>query len=73
MTDMHYTSGLLAETDDTPATASWNTIMVALAAIFLVLAATYLTGQSAGDTAQLQSSETGNAKLDGRGKWIGYM
>ncbi len=73
MTDIHHSSILLPETVDTRAPASWNSIMVALVAIFLVLAATHLTGQTSGVASQVQGSETGTAKLDGRGKWIGYM
>ncbi len=73
MTDIPHSSVLLPETDDKPATASWNTIIVALTAILLVLAASHLTSQPSGDNNQVQNAEKSSGKLDGRGKWIGYM
>jgi hypothetical protein len=47
--------------------------MVALAAIVLVLAAAHLFGSTNDGASQVNSSETGTVKLDGRGKWIGYL
>ena len=73
MTDICHSSTLLPVTVDTRAPANWNSITVALAAIFLVLAAAHLLGPTSGVSSQVNSFETGTAKLDGRGKWIGYM
>ena len=73
MTDIYHSSRLLPETVDTRAPVNWNSIMVALAAIFLLLAAAHLWGPTSGVSSQVNSSETGTVELDGRGKWIGYM
>lgn len=73
MTDIHHPSYLLPDADDTQTNPAWTTIIGALIAIVLVLGAAHLGEQATGDAGQIQSTEDGKAKLDGRGKWIGYM
>lgn len=73
MTDIHHPSHLLLKADDPQANPAWTTIIGALIALLLVIGAGHLTDQNAGDTSQVQSTEKGAVKLDGRGKWIGYM
>lgn len=73
MTDIHHPSYLLPKADDAQANPAWTTIIGALIAILLVLGAAHLTEQNAGDASQVQGTEDGKAKLDGRGKWVGYM
>ena len=73
MTDIHHPSHLLPKTDDPQANTAWTTIIGAVIAILLVLGAAHLTEQNTGDASQVQGIEQGNAKLDGRGKWTGYM
>jgi hypothetical protein len=73
MTDIHHPSYLLRDANDTQTSPAWTTIIGALIAILLVLGAAHLGEQATGDANQVQGTEDGKAKLDGRGKWIGYM
>lgn len=73
MTDIHHPSHLLMRADDPQANPTWTTIIGALIAILLVLGAAHLGEQATGDAGQIQSSEDGKPRLDGRGKWTGYM
>jgi hypothetical protein len=73
MTDIHHSSHLLRQAEDTQANPAWTTIIGAVIAVLLVLGAAQLTSQNAGDASQVQSTDKGAVKLDGRGKWIGYM
>ena len=73
MTDIHHPSHLLLRQDDPQANPAWTTMIGALIAILLVIGAAHLIEPEAGDTSRVQSSENGGVKLDGRGKWTGYM
>ncbi|MEM7635069.1 MAG: hypothetical protein AAF299_10950 [Pseudomonadota bacterium] len=73
MTDIHHPSHLLLRHDDPQANPTWTTIIGALIAILLVLAAAHLIEPNAGDSSRVQGIENGDTRLDGRGKWTGYM
>ncbi|WP_337660060.1 hypothetical protein [Anderseniella sp. Alg231-50] len=73
MTDIHHPSHLLLRQDDPQANPAWTTMIGALIAILLVIGAAHLIEPQAGDASRVQGSETGDVKLDGRGKWTGYM
>lgn len=73
MTDIHHPSHLLMRADDPQANPTWTAIIGAAIAILLVLGAAHFVDHTAGDPRQSLSTEDGNVKLDGRGKWTGYM
>lgn len=73
MTDIHHPSHLLLKADDLQANPAWTAIIGALIALALVLGAAHFSDPNAGDARQVESTEKSNVKLDGRGKWIGYM
>lgn len=73
MTDIHHPSHVLMRVDDPQANPAWTTISGAAIAILLVLGAAHFVDHSAGDPRQSLNSVEGSVKLDGRGKWTGYM
>ncbi|MEO1160832.1 MAG: hypothetical protein AAFW74_10335, partial [Pseudomonadota bacterium] len=66
-------SCLSSRWDDPQANPAWTTMIGALIAILLVIGAAHLIEPEASDISRVQDAENGDVKLDGRGKWTGYM
>ena len=73
MTDIHHSPDLLSGLDQARASTNWSTGIVAVIALLLALGLPHLTSSNTGDASQFQSSDSSTVKLDGRGKWVGYM
>lgn len=73
MTDFHHPSHLLPKADDLQANPAWTTIIGALIVLALVLGAAHFADPNAVDVRQVESVEKSSVKLDGRGKWTGFM
>lgn len=73
MTDIHHSSDLLSGMDQTRANTNWSTSIVAALALLLAVGVPHLISQNTSDNSQFQNSENSTVKLDGRGKWVGYM
>jgi len=73
MTDTYPTAQLLPGMDRGRVGSNRATSIIAVLALVLALGVPHLTSDNTGGTAQVQNSETSTVKLDGRGKWTGYM